>query len=128
MSSLASTSCLYLRKVGAVVRYYFIALLAVIMTAGSQILLKMAARHAKHETWRLYLNGYTIISYISLVVVTLLNLYAYKYIPLKAAVVLLPLTLIMVVLFSVLILHEKLTHQQMVGSVVIMVGLVIFNL
>lgn len=110
------------------VRYYLIALLAVIMTAVSQILLKVAARHAKHETWRLYLNGYTIISYISLVVVTLLNLYAYKYIPLKAAVVLLPLTLLMVVLFSILLLHEKLTQQQIVGSVIILIGLVVFNL
>jgi len=113
--------------VGAVARYYLIALLAVIMTAVSQILLKAAAKRSKHETWRLYLNGYSITSYLLLVVVTLLNLYAYKYIPLKAAVVLLPLTLIMVVLFSISLLHERLSRQQIVGSAVILIGLVIFN-
>ena len=109
-------------------KYYLIALIGVIMTAVSQILLKVAARRAGHEAWRLYLNLYTPIAYFSLVLVTLLNLYAYRYIPLKATVALLPLTLLLVVVFSVLLLHEKLTQQQIVGSVVILIGLAVFNL
>lgn len=108
--------------------YYLIAFGAVLLTAVSQILMKLGARSAESVTWRLYLNGYTLTAYASLVMVTLLNLYAFRHIPLKAAVVLLPLTLVLVVFFSVLLLHERLTRQQIVGSIVILFGLAIFNL
>lgn len=108
-------------------RYYLVALLAVVMTTASQILLKVATRRAGHEAWRLYLNPYTLMAYLSLALVTLLNLYAFRHIPIKAVIIFLPLTLLLVVSFSVLLLNEKLSQQQIAGSIVILIGLLVFN-
>lgn len=108
--------------------YYLIALLAVLLTAISQVLLKMGAHRAGSIAWRLYLNGYTLTAYASLVVVTLLNLYAYHVIPLKAAVALLPLTLLLVAILSFWVLNERLTRKQIFGAIIILVGLLVFNL
>lgn len=108
--------------------YYLIALAAVLLTALSQILMKLGARNAGSIAWRIYLNGYTVTAYIILVVVTLLNLYAFKQIPLKTGVALLPVTLLLVVFFSHWLLQERLTKKQIRGAIVILIGLVVFNL
>lgn len=108
--------------------HYLIALLAVLLTAISQVLLKFGARRAGSAAWMLYFNGYTLTAYVSLVTVTLMNLYAFRVIPLKAAVVLLPLTLLLVGIFSFLFLHERFTRKQVVGAILILAGLAVFNL
>jgi drug/metabolite transporter (DMT)-like permease len=110
------------------IKYYLAALLGVLLTAVSQVLLKMGARRAGSEAWRLYLNCYTPGAYFILALVTLLNLYAFREVPLKAAVALLPLTLLLVAFFSFWLLRERLTRKQAWGAVLIMLGLTIFSL
>lgn len=94
----------------------------------SQVLLKLGVRRAKNSTIKLFLNGSTISAYSLLVVVTLLNLYAFRVIPLKATIVLLPLTLLLVWGASFWLLHERLTRPQVVGAVIILFGLAVFFL
>ena len=111
-------------------RYYIVAISAVCITAFCQLLLKCGALHgkARNSLIRSYANLYTVTAYSLLLVVTLLNTYAYKYIELKIAVVLLPMTFIMVALLSFFVLGEKLTRNQMVGALLILGGTVVFNL
>ena len=109
--------------------YYLIALSAVILTAFCQLLLKLGAiRHRNNNSITLYLNFYTLPGYFFLLVAALLNTYAYRYIPLKAAVILVPNTFILVALLSYWILKEKISRNQLVGFSLIVAGIVVFNL
>lgn len=110
------------------VSYYLVAFAAVVLTALSQVLLKVGSRAAPTADWRIWGNFYTLTAYSILVVVTLMNLYAFKIVPMKFGLVLLPLTLLLVLCFSVVFLGERLSRQAMLGVVVTLSGVVIFNL
>ncbi len=109
--------------------YYLAGLSGVLITAFSQILLKIGAKKGINK--RLiysYLNYYTMLGYFFLFIVTLLNLYAYKGLPLKTVVILLPITFILVTFLSFLILKERFTKQQFIGAGCIIMGVLFFNL
>lgn len=113
---------------GIMVKYYLIALLAVFLTACSQFCLKVAANRWKKEDFiRLYFNPLTFGAYFVLFIVTLLNLKAYRFIPLKAATFLLPLTFILVVLFSRLFLNERLSKMQLAGTILVLFGVALYS-
>lgn len=109
--------------------YYIVALVATLLTAFSQIILKIAAlRWDGRNVLRLYLNVWAAGGYLLLLLVTLLNLYAFKYIPLKSAVFLLPLTLLVVVVLSRWIFHERLSGTALLGAFLVILGVAIQNL
>lgn len=108
--------------------YHICAAIAAFLTAFSQILLKMGAVKFKEVIFiRKYLNIYVITAYFLFFCVTLLNLYAYKYLPLKMAIIYLPITFILVALFSIVILKEKMTKKQRFCSAIIILGVIIYN-
>ena len=105
------------------------AFLAVALTAISQLLLKIGANRGKsRHPVKLFLNPFTAIAYALFFIVTLLNLYAYKMLPLKCAVVVLPFTYILVGILSFIFLKEKMTRNQLIGAGIIILGVVLFNL
>lgn len=105
------------------------AYLAVALTAMSQLLLKKGADRGKYgHPVKLFLNPFTAIAYALFFIVTLLNLYAYKMLPLKCAVVVLPFTYILVGILSFIFLKEKMTRNQLIGAGIIILGVVLFNL
>lgn len=108
--------------------YYAAAFMGVFLTAISQLLMRQGARKTRKSALRLYLNMYMLTAYFTLVVVTLLNLYAYREIPLKVGLMLAPLALILVGLLSWWLLKEGLTRIQILGAVVILIGVTVFNL
>jgi len=111
------------------IKYYICAALAVLFTAISQILLKFGANKTKDKKiLKKYLNAYVILGYAIFFIVTLLNLYAYKYLPIKMAVVFLPFTFVFVALLSLAVLREKMNKQQIISSLIIITGVVIYNL
>lgn len=111
-------------------KYYLVAIAAAVITAFSQLLLKLGALHGNKRGSLLfsYLNLNTIIGYCLLLVVTLLNVYAYKYIDLKIAIVLLPMVFVLVALLSFTVLKETFSNNDLIGSAIILVGIVVFNL
>jgi drug/metabolite transporter (DMT)-like permease len=113
-----------------VYRYYLVAFAATLITAISQVLLKLGALHGNknNSLLRAYLNLHTALGYCLLFTVTLLNVYAYKYIDLKIAVVLVPVTFVLVALLSFGVLKERLSRNNYVGASVILIGMVVFNL
>ena len=109
--------------------YYLYASIAVVLTAISQILLKVGADKTKSlKIIRRYLNYYVISGYLIFLVVTLINLYAYKYLPIKMAVIFLPFTFILVAVFSFLLLKEKMSKKHLISSLIIITGVIIYNL
>lgn len=111
------------------IRYWLIALLGTLLTGASQTLLKVGARRAKGKPWfRLYGQPMVVFAYTLFLVTMLLNLSAYSVLPLKFATALLPFNFIFVGLFSWAFLGEHLTHRQMAGVGLILLGVLVFNL
>jgi drug/metabolite transporter (DMT)-like permease len=109
-------------------KYYFAAFLGVFLTAISQLLFKLGANQAsRHSLFSIYTNPYSISAYAMLLVVTLLNVYAYNQLPIKLAVVILSFTYILVGLFSFLFLKEKASRNQLIGAGIIIIGIFIFG-
>lgn len=100
------------------------------ITGFSQLLLKLAANGSKKDDigmkqlfdWRI------ICSYAMLMGTVVLNMFAMRYIPYKYVPVLSTTSYIFVLLLSWIVLHEKLYRKQLCGMIMIVVGLVIFNL
>ena len=109
--------------------YYLMAFLAIALTAISQLLLKIGANRGKsRHPVKLFLNPFTAIAYALFFIVTLMNLYAYKMLPLKCAVILLPFIYILIGIFSYIFLKEKMNRNQLIGAGIIILGVVLFNI
>jgi small multidrug resistance pump len=111
-------------------KFLIIAFAAVILTAVAQVLLKFGAvSSSKHSRWiKHYMNIYIFSGYGLFLTVTIINLYAYKYLPLKYAIILLPFVFIFVTLFSYFFFKETLTKRQLISYVLIIIGVVVYNL
>ena len=110
--------------------YYVAAVIAVLITAFAQLFLKLGAMYGKSNNSLLhsYLNPHTIFAYSLLLLASLLNIYAYKYINLKIAVVLLPVIYLLVALLSFKFLRERFSKNNFIGATIILIGIIIFGL
>lgn len=111
-------------------KYYLIALLSVFVTSIAQILLKKGANYGKEKGSfiALYLNTFSISGYFLFVMVTLLNLYFLKVIPLKELAFIVPVVYILVPVLSYFFLGERLSKRQQYAILIIFAGILIFNL
>jgi uncharacterized membrane protein len=109
--------------------YILIGLLGSILATVSQLILKVGAKkRANSNRLRFFINPYTVVGYFLMLVVTLLNLYVFKFLDLKYALIFLPTTFILVLLFSTLILKERLINKNITGAFLIILGIIVFNL
>lgn len=98
------------------------------LSAISQILLKQSANQ-KHESFlKEYLNWRVITAYLIFFGVLLLNTYAYTQVDLKYGSVIDTFTYVFVLLLSVLMLHEKVSKGQLIGNLLIIVGIFVYAL
>lgn len=110
-------------------KFYAIAVTASAMTAVGQILLKTGAQRGKGgELKALYLNPFVLSGYAIMGLVTLMNLYAFKVVPLKAQVFFLGFVLLLVTGMSMRLLGERLGRNEKIGAAMIFAGLLIFGL
>ena len=111
-------------------KYYIAAIIAVVLTAIAQLVLKKGALAGlkKQGFWGSYFNIYSLTGYGLFVVVTLFNLFALKKVQLKEMTFILPITFVIVPLLSVWIFKERLNQKQVAGIVLIALGVLIFNL
>lgn len=106
-----------------------IIIISTFLTAVSQIILKYAAlKFNKHSFTRQYLNPYVIFAYSIFFGVIFLNIYFYTFSQLKLGVLLNTAPIIFVLLLSKVFLKEKITKFQLIGSIIIIIGMAIFSL
>ena len=110
-----------------VAAHYALALAAVVLTAVSQILLKAGASRLDRGLLRSFLDARTLSAYAIFVGVTVLNLLAYRVVPLKSAAFLLPLTLVLVAALSAALLGERPTRAQWIGMACVILGIAVFH-
>lgn len=112
---------------------YFLQILIILvstfLTAVSQIILKYAAlKFNKKSFIKQYFNPYVFFAYLIFFGVIFLNIYFYTFSELKLGVLLNTAPIIFVLLLSRLFLKEKTTRFEIVGSIIIVIGMAIFAL
>ena len=97
-------------------------------SAISQILLKQSANIEYKNALREYLNWRVILAYIIFFSVLLLNTYCYTKVDMRFGPVIDTATYVFVLIFSRMILKEKITKGKLFGNLIIVVGILIYTL
>ncbi|MDD5960545.1 MAG: EamA family transporter [Methanobrevibacter wolinii] len=108
--------------------FVFLFLFSVFIASCSQILLKKSAMQEHESFIREYLNSYVIIAYLMFFAGTLITIISYKTIPLSFGLILESAGYIFVAILSYVFLKEMLNKKQILGLVLILIGIVICNI
>jgi uncharacterized membrane protein len=101
----------------------------VFMAAFGHVLIKTGAtRGAGGGIMRSFFDPFVMAGYALMLVSTVVSTIALKTMPLKLTVSLQPLGFIIVVLLSIAFLHERMRRHHVWGMLIILAGIVIFNL
>ncbi len=101
----------------------------VVAAAVGQVLMKQGALLGRHRSvLASVLHPYVIAGYGLMLASTVMSLIALKVLPLHLTVALQPLAYVIVVPLSVAVLGERIRRRQVWGMVIILAGIVIFNL
>ena len=108
-------------------KYVLIFLLSVFIASFSQILLKKSANKNHANGWKEYLNKYVITAYFIFFISTILVIIAYKGIELKYGPIIESVGYIFILIMSKMFLGEKISRKKILGVLLIMFGILIFN-
>ena len=108
--------------------YYGILLAGVFIGAVSQVMLKKAAMRQYSSPLREYLNPLVIFAYILFVGTTLLSILAYRVMPLSTGPILEATSYLYVTFFGVVIFHETINFQKIMGLGLIIAGIAVYAL
>lgn len=97
-------------------------------SAISQVLLKQSANKVYKSPIREYLNWRVITAYGIFFGVLLLNTYCYTKVDMRYGPVIDTAAYIFVLLFSWLILKEKITKGKIIGNLIIVLGILIYTI
>jgi drug/metabolite transporter (DMT)-like permease len=101
----------------------------VIMASIGQVLIKKGASRGKERpVIRSFFDPFVIAGYMLMLASTVTSTIALKVLPLKTTVSLLPLGYIVVVFLSIAVLRERMRRHHVWGMLIILAGIVIFNL
>lgn len=103
-------------------------LAAALVSAFSQLLLKLAAGKNYSVWWRSYLNVLVISAYGMFFGATLFNAIAMRFISLSLAAALESSSQIFVAVISVVFLKEKLSRKELAGLALIVFGIILFSI
>jgi len=105
--------------------YIIIFLAASLISAFSQILLKIAAKQ-QYRSWIFeYLNVRVISAYVIFFLATLLTVYCYKVVPLSIGAMLEASGYVFVTVLGKLILKENISQRKLIGMALVILGVVI---
>ncbi len=100
-------------------------LFASLISAFSQILLKIASR-ATYRSWIYeYLNVKVIVAYTVFFIATLITVYCYKVIPLSVGAMLESSGYVFVTILGRIILKEKVSKQKIAGMALVILGVIV---
>lgn len=108
--------------------YILIFLLSVFISSASQIILKKSANKKYDSRLKEYLNFPVLSAYVLFFGSSLLTVIAYKNVPLSLGPVLEATGYIWVSILGVLILKESISKNKILGMIMIIVGIVVFNI
>lgn len=101
---------------------------SVLIASISQVLLKTSANKQYKSIFREYLNVHVIIGYTLFFASTLFAIWGYKTIPLKSGPILESLGYVFILVLSLIFFNEKLSKNKIIGTILIIAGIVIFSI
>ncbi len=107
--------------------YFLLMIIAQVIAAFSQVLLKISAGKKYPTVIREYLNAFVIGGYVLLVVSMLIAIFCYKGLDYMAVVIMEPISYVLVMLLSRLVFKEGITARKVAGMILIIGGIVVFN-
>lgn len=108
--------------------YIFLFVFSVFISSVSQTILKTSAEKKYDNRLQEYLNPKVIIAYGIFFLSSLITVVAYKYVPLSLGPILESCGYIFITLLGYFILHEKVGKKKLIGLIVILMGISIFNM
>lgn len=109
--------------------YYILGIMVVLISSFSQILLKLAANDTNNKSFKTLFNSKVIIAYGILFLMMFVNArFVYKHIEMNSIGIIEAFAYIFIPILSWLFLHEKISKRQLIGVVIILIGIIIFNL
>ncbi len=108
--------------------YALILLASVLVSAISQVMLKLSANREHGNAVQEYMNPLVIGAYALFVLSTLMTVYAYKEVPLSLGPVLEATSYLYVTAFGALIFHERITKEKLLALALIIGGICVFAL
>lgn len=109
-------------------KYIILFLGAVFISSVSQIMLKKSANKSYDNKLKEYMNPWVIIAYGLFFGATLVTVVAYKYVPLSLGPILESSGYFFVTILGMIFLKEKVGKKKSLGLLIILAGIVIFNL
>lgn len=109
-------------------KYALLMIFSALVAAVSQMLLKKSALKKYKSILFEYMNPYVIIGYCLLVATMFINIVAYGGIEYKVGAILATTSYLFVMIFGRIFFNEKITIRKVVGIVLIITGIVIFNI
>lgn len=107
--------------------YSCIMILSALVSSVSQIMLKKSAQKSYETKLKEYLNPFVIVAYMLFFGCTLISMLALKVVPLSMAPILEATGYIFVAILGYIFLKEKLTKKQLIGMILIIIGIVIYS-
>ena len=109
-------------------RFTLTALISVILSTLSQVLLKISSSEVKKSFIYEYLNIKVIVAYGISFLCMFMMVYAFKGMDYKHGAVIESLAYLFIMLFGGVILKEKITPKRVIGNCIIIIGVLIFNM
>lgn len=106
--------------------YYFLAVSAVLAACFGQILFKYGTARKGISLAGINFNRWILLGGIAMMVSVTFNIKALHVVPLRDMAFITPLSYVIVPLLSRLFLKEKLYHRLVIGTILIVAGVIIF--
>ncbi len=110
------------------IKYVLIVIVSGLLSSFSQILLKKSSNIERDSKLKEYLNPYVIVGYGITVFCMFLMVFAYKGLPYKVGVILESLAYFYIMIMGRVFLKEKLTLKKIIGNIIVVSGVLIFNI
>ncbi len=107
---------------------YLLLYIAITLAAAGQVLLKHGAGRGGLDVGILRLNLWVVLGLGAMVGSMLLSVRALSVVPLRDVAFILPAVFILVPVFAWLFLGERISRATVIGTVIILVGMVAFHL
>ena len=101
------------------IKYIGLFIMSILIASFSQIILKKGACQGN-----IYINKYTICGYTLMIISTF---FGYKGVTLSLGQILQSLSFIFVIILSKLFLKEKISKKQVIGIIIIIIGIIVYS-
>ena len=108
--------------------FALIKIFGVVIASFSQILLKKSAMEKHTSTISENLNWKVFVAYGMFFMSTVIGIYSLRGISISFSTILESLSYILIPVLSMLFLNEKINRKQFIGIIIILVGVIVFDL